>query len=280
MANGHGTRTGPPGMMDAVVRVLIWSGVAASIAGPLLAIFVVVYGTAFLPFGFGREFRVEELQRVVVAMRAWFGGIVSGGATRGLLADANRLRDLTAYKGEATTVARTLEVIVVRFADGVGEPAASTKARPRTGYRNVGLDITAAGRSAVLIIADAPVVWNIKANAPSQRARIAFEGVAPLDVAGAHPGLLAGFRIESFGAVNTTRPLDALDRSTRNSSGLRRYCKAIGLWTDHFGLRAFDTAATFIENPTSIHVNDGGVAHDGRDLGGPSPYASCSNRIR
>jgi hypothetical protein len=190
--------------------------------------------------------------------------------------DANRLRELTAYDGEAKAVARTLEVIVVRLADGASRPDQDAEPR-RTGYRTIKLDLTGADRTAALIIADAPVLWAVEANPRAPRARLALEGTAPFDIANPVAGLLAGFRIESFGARNPTRPRDALEQG---SDGTRRYCEALTLWAQHFGLSLADTAATFIENPRSIRVSDRGVGHDGHELTGRTPFATCPIRSR
>jgi hypothetical protein len=278
MANGEhkGPGGGAPPLLDSVVRFLVWSGVIASVVAPLIAIFMISQMSFFAPWGWGREPRFEELHRIIVATRAWFGGVVSGGSTRSLIADSKRLREMTAFNGEATA-ARTLEIIVVRFSDTSAQPAKAGRLPQRAGYRSVNLDITSADRTAALIIADAPVLWTVQANAPGQRARVAFEGAAPFDIANGYPGLLAGFRIESFGASNTTRPLDILESA---SPGARRYCAALALWSAHFGVKPFDTSATFVENPTSIRVTSGGVAHDGRDLGGRSPYYACEKKLR
>ena len=270
-------RAGTPPLVDSVVRVLVWSSIIASLTVPILAVLMIWQISFFAPWDLGREPRFEELQRRVVALRAWFGGIVSGGNPHSLTADARRMRNLSAYNGEATTVAATLHLVIVRFADRPGETARPSALPQRNGYRSVGIDITAAGRSAALIIADAPVLWNVTADAPAQRARLAFEGEAAFDIANGYPGLLAGFRIGSFGAGNTTRPLDMLDG---RSGGVRRFCAALAQWTSHFGLKPFDTTATVVENPTAIRVTPGGVAHDGRDLGGRSPYYVCERKLR
>ena len=265
-------RAEPPPLLDKVVRFLVWSGVIGSLAAPIILMVMLWNSLSFTPAGM-RPPKFEEVHRLIFDAHSWAGGIGSGPNSRALLKDANRLREMTAYSGEATTVARSIELIVVRFADGVPPPA-STDAQPqRAGYRTIGLDITALQRTGVLIMADAPILWNVAASAPGQRARLAFEGAAPFDVANGHPGLLAGFRIASFGGGDTAQVSDTLSTESGN---VRRYCAALAQWAQHFGLRVADISATFLENPTSIRISDRGVVHDGREMAGRSPFSSCN----
>ncbi len=261
-------RSGPPPLLDSVVRFLVWAGVISSLLAPLIGIALIWRADMFT----GGELSFHELQRRLIEAKSWMGGIAGGGDAGTLVRDANRLRELTAYDGEAKTVAGTLEVIVVRIADGTGPSEKDLAPAIRTGYRTIKLDLSSADKTATLIIADAPVLWDVQSNARSPRARLALEGTAPFDIANPVAGMLAGFRIESFGAQNATRPQDALGEG---SDSARRYCAALTLWAQHFGLSLADTTATFIENPRMIRVRDRGVTHDGHELTGRTPFAAC-----
>ena len=96
-------------------------------------------------------------------------------------------------------------------------------------------------------------------------------------IANGFPGMLAGFRIESFAAQHTTRPGDALHEGT---DGVERYCRALALWAAHFGLTLADARATFIDSPSMIRVGDRGVSHDGGELIGRTPFAVCPIKQR
>jgi hypothetical protein len=282
MANSENQplRSQPPVLLDQVVQFLVWTGVISSLAAPLIGIALIWRTDLFRPLFGPADLTVSEVQRRLIEARSWMGDNIAGGGNTGtLVRDANRLRELTAYDGEAKTVARELEVIVVRLVDGTG-PSDTEQAPPaRTGYRTIGLDLSAADRTATLIIADAPVLWNVQSNPRSPRARLALEGTAPFDIANPVSGMLAGFRIESFGVSGATRPQDALDK---DSDTAKRYCNALALWAQHFGLTLADTTATFIENPRSIRVSDRSVTHDGRELPGRTPFATCpiTTRLR
>ena len=275
-AGQQGPRAEPPPLVDAVVRFLVWTGIVSSLAAPVIGMLLIWYGGFFAPWGMSRELSFDELQRRLIEARSWVGGVVAGGDARTLARDANRLRELTAYDGEAKAVARTLEVVVVRFSKSE-RPDPSPSAPQRIGYRDVRLDLTGADRTAALIIADAPVLWSVEPNARAPRAKLTFEGTAPFDVANGFPAMLAGFRIESFAAHDTTRPQDALGDDT---TGVGRYCRALTLWAKHFGLTLADTTATFIDSPSMIRVSDRGVRHDGRELTGRTPFATCPMKLK
>ena len=265
-------RAQPPPLLDKIIRFLVLTGVIGSLAAPIVLMVLLWNSLSFTPWGMHAP-KFDEVQRLIFDVRTWAGGIVAGPSSRALIKDAKRLRDMTAYSGEATTVARSLELVVVRLAEGATAPVDAGGMPQRTGYRSIGLDITGLQRTGVLIMADAPILWNVSANAPAQRARLAFEGAAPFDIANGYPGLLAGFRIASFGAVDTAQVADAL---SGESGDVRRYCAALTQWAQHFGLRLSDMSATFVENPTRIRVSDRGVGHDGREMAGRSPFSSCS----
>jgi len=242
------------------------------LAAPII-LMVMLWNSQSLTPGGMRPPKFEDVQRLIFEGRSWSGGIVSGPGSKALLNDAKRLREMTAYNGEATTVARSIELIVVRFADGLPAAAHRDGQPQRTGYRTIDLDISPLQRTGVLIMADAPILWNVTADASMQRARLAFEGAAPFDIANGYPGMLAGFRIASFGASDTAQ---VSDTRSSESGNVQRYCAALTVWAQHFGLRVADISATFLENPTSIRVSDRGVIQDGREVTGRSPFSSCS----
>lgn len=271
-AKPRGSRAEPPPLLDSVVRFLVWTGIIGGLATPIV-LMLMLSSRLDLAGQTARTSKFEEVQRTLWDAWPWRGGIVAGGKSDTLGKDVRRLRDYTAFAGEAATVANSLEVIVVRIGDGQSPPDAALP--QRAGYRTISLDITGAHRTGVLLVADAPILWNVVASSPTQRARIGFEGAAPFDIANGYPGLLAGFRVASFGAESTMQVRDALVTETGD---VRRYCASLEMWAAHFGVQLGDVGVTFIDGPTSIRISDRGVVHDGSELSGRTPFSSCTAR--
>lgn len=122
----------------------------------------------------------------------------------------------------------------------------------------IALDLKNAGDAAVLLIAQGPVIWNIRNASPDQRAKIAIEGPAAFDVENAAPGLLAAFRTEAFGIANTTSPADYAASTTPERAA--RLCAALRRWANLFETPLSNVGLWIVKSPTEIKVQQSGLS--------------------
>lgn len=175
------------------------------------------------------------LTKIESAQRA--SGVVSGDDAEAMKRLYQRLEGMTAQSAEARN---TDMVHVVFHTVSAAESTAQTsdaQARfpSRSDPQAVALDLSNIGASAVVLIADRPIVWQISGALPSQRAKIGIEGPFAFDLSGAKDGLLAGFRVGAFGAGDVASPSD-YSRFQTDKARQRLVCKALDRWQRYFGV--------------------------------------------
>lgn len=205
-----------------------------------------------------------------------FHGIGSGDGPADLRAQKARLKEISAYEGEARGSAKALQVIVVDYDGDAGlrTPDNASAASPRkamsasvpAGYREIELNTASANSTAVLVIYGDPIFWRLRPGPEQRRARLAFEGSPPMDATGGYPGLLAGYRIAAFGDRAAARPGDYL-----NGTAAKNFCDSLKTWRRFFGVGHRNVWVTVISNATTITVGDANVYHNGRAVTGAPP---------
>ncbi len=198
-----------------------------------------------------------------------FHGIGSGDGPADLSAQKARLKEISAYEGEARGSAKALQIIVVDYEGpaGLGGSARTRaiqtqlngKSAVPEGYRDIELNTASAGDTAVLVIYGDPIFWRLRPGTENRRARLAFEGSPPMDAIGGYPGLLAGYRVAAFGDRSTARPGDYL-----NGTDAKNFCGSLQTWRRFFGVSRRNVWITVISNATTISVSDTNVHHNGR----------------
>ena len=197
--------------------------------------------------------------------------IAFGGEKHALVKTYKRLRSIAASPADGRSINRTLSVAFVNMMTdrktiektrlfGFGPETARQVTHP------VEIDLRNAGTGAVLLIADRPVLWSPANVQPGQRAKIAVEGTAVFDLVNAPAGLLAGFRIGSFGAKSTTDPSD-IDGSSQQRA---RLCASIALWSKHFNVSLGDVRMWRFTDPDSIALKGNQLESTGGFGSGPS----------
>ena len=181
------------------------------------------------------------------------GGITSGPDTYALEELEDKVSSFAAYRGEAKGAARTLQVLLVTFES---PQAAATSASVLTPIK---LDMTDARETAVVVVADRPLLIEFGGKAPARRAVLGVEGIAPFDLKNAPKGVLSGFKIAAFGAHGVARP----DQVT-SAKDARIFCGAIKNWRTFYGLSPGAVRMDAVAGATSFKVTDAGVTHDGK----------------
>ncbi len=196
------------------------------------------------------------------------GGITSGPDYYELEGLEDKLSSFAAYRGEAKGAARALQVLLITFDGPQSGPGPANALTP------VKLDMADARESAALIIADRPLLIDFAGKAPTRRAMLGVEGVAPFDLRNAPKGVLSGFKIAAFGAARVARPDQVND-----AKDARIFCAAIRNWLTFYGLAPGAVRLDTAVNATSIRITDAGVAHDGKaQTDAPDFAAFCRGR--
>lgn len=133
-------------------------------------------------------------------------------------------------------------------------------ANASAGPSHVALDLSALGAAAVVVIADRRTLWRI-GGAQGQRARLGFEGPFAFDLAGAPDGLLAGFRVASFGGGETASPRSYADFHA-GKADRRLVCAALERWRRHFGVARENLYVWSATNAQRITVGPRAVTGD------------------
>ena len=168
------------------------------------------------------------MDNVAEAFEAGFSAdeIKTGGDPEKFAGVYDRLLTASALPGEAAANTR-LQVAMISFRDRASSVPADHS--PLTPEADIGLDITGLDKSALLLVNAGPITWHLAGADPFKRAKIAFEGIGPVDARNVTQGLIAGIRIAAYGAVRTTRPTDL-------TNDKRRFCSSMRDWADHFGV--------------------------------------------
>jgi hypothetical protein len=191
-----------------------------------------------------------------------------GGDKDNLVKSYKRLLHLAAGPGDGR-VNKTLTIAAVNISSerkivetsrflGIVPQVSQSKPRPIT------IDLGNAGTGAVVLIADRPVVWSAAHSQQGQRAKIAIEGGSVFDVENVSPGLLAGFRIASFGAKRTTDPAD-IDGTDRQKD---RFCESMKIWAKHFDVDFQSLRIWQFSDPDVIALNGSTLTAEGGSDGG------------
>jgi hypothetical protein len=181
------------------------------------------------------------------------GGITSGPDYYALEELEDKVSSFAAYRGEAKNAARTLQVLLVTF-EGPQAAAASASA-----LLPIKLDMSGARETAVVIVADRPLLIEFDGKAPTRRAMLGVEGIAPFDLRNAPKGVLSGFKIAAFGAHRVARP-----DQVSSAKDARIFCGAIKNWRTFYGLALGAVRMDAATDATSFKVTDVGVTHDGK----------------
>jgi hypothetical protein len=207
-------------------------------------------------------------------------GVVSGDDPRLLKELYQRLERMAALSAEAKR-ADSVHVVLLSLtpADKQIEPKPRTEtvsaldSLNSAAVRRASLDLSMIGTSAVVVIADQPIVWQVAGAQRDQQAKVAFEGPFAFDLIGAHPGLLAGFRIAAFGGGPTASPRDYLEAGA-DRSYRRRACTSVKRWQSYFDVPAGSLRIWAIDNAHTIKADRDDVTADGR--GGPDIYSAAA----
>lgn len=262
-----GARNTPPPMIDKIVRLVVWTAIVGALLGPIMLFWRLSQSCAFGGDCSGDGFAVVSDR--LVRSRTEGSGIIAGPDASALARDLARLRELTGTLEDARRSKRVVEVILVRTAAGEAD-----KVPASGGYRPMHIDISEATYRAALLVADTPLAWTVVSRGPDQRGFLAVEGPAPFNISGGHAGLLAGLRIEAFGAVEAARPGDYGD--DRANPGRWRLCRALAQWSSHFAVPMTAMDITVVEDPVRITLSDRGIAHDGSATGTDTASLYCA----
>ncbi|GJD48462.1 hypothetical protein OPKNFCMD_1181 [Methylobacterium crusticola] len=138
--------------------------------------------------------------------------------------------------------------------------SAGERAGYRAGYRPVNLDLARAPERAVVVLAEQPVAWSVTTAPPDRAGAFGVESTAPFALRDGRPGLLAGFRVQAFGAPQVA---PVLDPHRFGPGTLRAFCAALRLWAVQFGLPLERARYTLLENPTRVALDGGRIRSDG-----------------
>lgn len=197
----------------------------------------------------------------------WYRSKNRGIETGGNRADFERMRrkiqSATALPGEAPRNSHSLNVVVVDYR-GVPSGTMDKKSRPR--YSTIELDVAKMAESGAVLVHDGPTIWKILNNGTDQRAKLAFEGRAPIAVDPLPQGLVTGIKIKSFEAYQTTTPKEL-------SQKRGRFCDAMVNWSEHFEIHPRKisvwrahvqwTGSVLRLSPDDVSVSHGGAARVG-----------------
>ncbi len=170
-------------------------------------------------------------------------------------AQRERLIGWTAHPDRVPGSAATLDLIGLVY---------TAPREAGAGYRPLAIDLSGAPGRAVVVLTEQPVSLGL-ATVPADRAgALGVDSSAAFALAEGRPGLLAGFRALPYGAAEVAPVLDPL----RFGPGTRRgFCEALRLWAVQFGLPAWRTRYTLIENPTRIALAGEALRTDGTTRG-------------
>ncbi|MGE7415484.1 hypothetical protein [Methylobacterium tarhaniae] len=166
-----------------------------------------------------------------------------------------RLIGWTAHPDRVSGSAATLDLIGLVF---------TTPREPGAGYRPLALDLAGAPDRAAVLVAEQPLTLTLTTHPPDRIGALGVEESAAFGLAEGRSDLLAGFRALPYGAAEVA---PVLDPQRFGPGTLRGFCAALRLWAVQFGLPAWRTRYTLIENPTRIALAGEAVQSDGTPRG-------------
>ncbi len=220
------------------INVLLIVGLAL----PIFALIGMFLSVNFQLWAFQRmpDFVLSMLQQAELR-----DGIETGTDPRELKRLYLKLSDMSAHASDAVTV-KEVHIVFAEFDEtgtGGGEAEGSISAT-----KSIGVDVTRPRQAAMVIVPNRPVLLNVTAADQQPVARIAVEGRHPFDVRGADHGLLAGFRVDAFGALGSATP----DDFPGNGSAGRRLCELAKRWRNFFDVSSSDIRIWQAKNPENI----------------------------
>lgn len=251
------SRAGNDILLGTIIRYVVWATIIGLIATPVLRLALIHFqvGAALMPNW---------------ATTPYSGGSWSRKTSREALDEARyeQMLRLSSFIGSpemAAGAARSLHIVAVAF-DAMKPRATGDATSPDAsvypdGYRRMTLDMTRADREAVLVIADQPIRWTIAGQKAGDWPRVAFEGVAALDIDTAEPRSIAALRIAPFGASKVMRVAEPGDE---RSDATRQFCRAAVNWSEFFALPDATVRFTMLVDPTHLAVGRTKVTSDGR----------------
>ena len=202
------------GKRDRQVYSLLFAAAIAGAFGPLAVLAYIAWGI----------FSGVEDSFVNMEGKALHGGISAGADWPSLRKRKKRIAASAALPGEAPRNSSLLKIVVVNYYKSGGPQLAK---RPGKVYIPVELDVAALNQAGIVLIHGAPTFWKIINAQPGQRAKLAFEGRAPIMAAPLPQGLIAGIKIRSFGAHGAISSKDLKEKRSR-------FCSASIKWADYF----------------------------------------------
>lgn len=257
-------------LRERVIGFIVWSSVAASVLAPLLYF-------ANLQYNLSRLFHATPLpgsyEDTLAKVKDPYTGGDSDGIKSGMSAaqralQITRIRKFTATPEQAAGWARHVQFLSISFS--APQLGSGDSGKSKDGYRELDLNFTqrADGPTddALVIIADQPIRWSIKADGLPERARVGFEGPMAIDVTAAPPGVIAGYRIGAFGGGETALPITA--SRINDTSG--NFCRSILSWTKYFGVSPQDIQVFALTDPKHIWASGAEWNSDAASVAGTS----------
>jgi hypothetical protein len=255
-----------PTFLDSLIRFMAWSAVIGTLATPVLLI-ALFNSQIIVSFPGLRGSDFEATVRKLMPGAPGSGIVTADG--RGLAAQAERLRSMTARPEMAAGAITRLHLLALAFDDKPEptpprsplNPSGSTR-RPAVdpdGYRRMTLNVAHVPKEGVVVVADQPIRWTI-VGAASSWPVIGFEGMAPFDIVNGRPNLIAGFRIRAFGARDTAR---AADPFHADPAARRALCQSVRAWSEHFGLAMTQVTFRLIANASGDGTDPRAFLSDG-----------------
>ena len=185
-------------------------------------------------------------------------GLDGGQDAHRLARDYRRLKSLASAKGTVSS-AKYVHVVMVE----TGNHFSAVSSANHGPYVQGELDLAYLADSALVIIADQPYIWHVKNGSSVPAARLGFEGRAPFDLRNAQKGLLAGFRVASFGFTGTVGGNDFYKRNCRETR--QRICYSLNVWKNFFSVDGKSVGVWHVTDPKSLQPIYDGLASDSSD---------------
>ena len=242
-------------LRERVIGFIVWSSVAASVLAPILYFANLQYNLSRLfhstPLPGSYEDTLARVNDPYTAGDS--GGIKSGLSASQRALQITKIRKYTATPELAAGWAKHVQFLSISFS--APQLGSGDSGKAKDGYRELELSFTqradGPNDDAIVIIADQPIRWTIKAEGLPERARVGFEGPMAFDIASAPPGVIAGYRIGAFGGGETALP----NTASRIKDVSDRFCRAIVSWTKYFGVSPQDIQAFELADPKHIWVS-------------------------
>ncbi len=247
-----------------MVKIVVIGIVGLLIGVPLM---LMMLGTVFVAgaaTGFGRLGDVDRLRIEAAVSRE---DITFGGDIKAVLKTFRQLRSIAASPGDSRVNNRVLSVAVVTLPEPEpAKPESKSKwswfgaSSPKT-VQTLAIDFKFAREGAVLVIPDRPVRFVAKNADDTHRAKLAVEGPAIFDLADAPQGLLAGFKMTSFGAANATSPRDYEGNATLHHTV--RFCRSLAQWMRHYQVSPDEIRIWKFDAPSVLSVAGAQLTSEG-----------------